>query len=70
MTAPDFTDPATFLWTAAAVLFVLAAYAAWAEHRRSRRRHLDRVGWVPWNLVQVLAFLGSVIALALAFKAG
>jgi hypothetical protein len=70
VTALDFSDPATIFWTAAAGLFLLAAYAAWAEHRRTRRRHLDRVGWVPWNLIQVLAFLGSVVALALALKAG
>lgn len=66
----DFADPGTFLWAAAAVLFVLAAIAAVAEHRRNRRRHLDRVGWVPWNLIQVLSFMASVVALALAIKAG
>ncbi|PSJ43543.1 hypothetical protein [Allosphingosinicella deserti] len=70
MTSLDFSEPSTFLWTAAGLLFALAAVAALAEHRRTRRRHLDRVGWVPWNLVQVLAFMGSVVALALAIKAG
>jgi hypothetical protein len=70
MSSLDLTDPRTFLWAAAGALFVIAAISAVAEHRRTRRRHLDRVGWVPWNLIQVLAFMASVVALALAIKAG
>ena len=70
MIVPAFIDTATWLGAAAAALFVLALVAAFAEHRRGRRRNLDRVGWVPWNLIQILAFLGSVVALALALKAG
>ncbi|TFI57739.1 hypothetical protein E2493_13490 [Sphingomonas parva] len=65
----DFVSLDTELWVAAAGLFVLAAVAALAEHRRNRRRTLDRVGWVPWNVIQVLSFMGSVVALALALKA-
>jgi hypothetical protein len=70
MNRPDFTNPAIILWTAAGLLFVLAGVAILAERRRGRRRHLDRVGWVPWNLVQVLAFIGCFAAAALALKAG
>jgi membrane-anchored protein YejM (alkaline phosphatase superfamily) len=69
VTALEFARTGTLLWIAAAVLFVIAAIAALAEHRRTRRRNLDRVGWVPWNAIQVLAFIGSVLALALALKA-
>jgi hypothetical protein len=68
VTAIDFEDPQTLLWCAAAVLALLAAYAALAEHRRNKRRDLDRVGLVPWNLIQVLAFLGAMAAAALAIK--
>ena len=68
MSGLDFIGPGTLLWAAAAGLFVLAALAALAEHRRTRRRNLDRVGWVPWNLIQILAFMSSVVAMALAFK--
>jgi hypothetical protein len=64
----DDLTPAQWLWSAAGLLMLLAAVAAWAEHRRTRRRNLDRPGWVPWNLVQVLAFLCAVIAVALAIK--
>ena len=70
MTPLAFVRTATLLWIVAGILFGLAGIAAFAEHRRSRRRNLDRVGWVPWNVIQVLAFIGSVLALALALKAG
>ena len=64
-----FVSLETELWVAAGCLFAIAAVAAFAEHRRNRRRQLDRVGWVPWNAIQVLSFIASVIALALALKA-
>jgi hypothetical protein len=68
MTAIDFEDPRTLLWCAAAGLLLLAACAAFAEHRRSKRRDLDRPGLMPWNLIQVLAFLGAIAAAAVALK--
>jgi hypothetical protein len=61
-------DPATMLWWLAGALLLLAVAAAWAEHRRGKRRNLDRVGWMPWNLIQILAFLGAVVSVALALK--
>jgi hypothetical protein len=61
-------DAATTLWWLAGALLLLAAAAAWAEHRRGKRRNLDHVGWMPWNLLQVLAFLGAIAAAALALR--
>jgi hypothetical protein len=61
-------DAPTLLWTLAAALLLLAVAAAFAEHRRGKRRNLEAVGWMPWNLIQVLAFLGAVAAAALALK--
>ncbi len=61
-------DAVTILWWLSGALLVLAVVAAWAEHRRGKRRNLDSVGWMPWNLLQVLAFLGAVAAAALALK--
>ena len=61
-------DAATILWWLTGALLLLAAAAAWAEHRRGKRRNLDSVGWMPWNLIQVLAFLGAIAAAALALK--
>jgi hypothetical protein len=56
------------LWGAASLLLLLAIFAAWAEYRRTRRRDLDRPGLMPWNLIQILAFLGAMAAAALAIK--
>jgi hypothetical protein len=63
-------EPAQLLWIAAAALLALAVVAAFAEYRRQRRRDIDRPGFVPWNTVQILAFMLAVIAAALALKAG
>jgi len=61
-------EPGTLLWAVAGALLLLAIWSAFAEHRRRKRRNLDRPGWVPWDLLQILAFLGAVVAAALALK--
>ena len=68
MTGIDFDDTATLLWCAAGALALLAAFAAVAEHRRGKRRDLDRPGLMPWNLIQVLAFFAAAAAVVLAIK--
>ena len=55
-------------WVIAAAAMLVAAAAALAEHRRARRSDLDRPGWVPWNLIQILAFLVVLASAALALK--
>jgi ABC-type nitrate/sulfonate/bicarbonate transport system substrate-binding protein len=50
---------------AAAALAVAAAAADWA---RNRRRHLDRVGWMPWQLISVLSFFAALGLAALALN--
>jgi cytochrome c oxidase assembly factor CtaG len=57
------------LWTGAGIALALAVLAAIAEYRRTRRRDLDRVGIIPWNFIQVIAFLCAMLAAALALKA-
>lgn len=69
MPLDPFAEPAILLWGAAAAFLLLAAWAAFADHRRDRRRDLDRVGWMPWALVQILAFLLAVACSALALQA-
>ena len=68
----DAFDPAfhpdNLLWLAAALLAALAVFAGVAEHLRNRRRDLDRPGWMPWTLIQIIALLLAVIAAALALK--
>ena len=56
------------LWTGAGAALALAVVAGLAEHRRSRRRDLDKPGWMPWNLIQVIAGIAAVVAAALALK--
>ncbi|HEV2080694.1 MAG TPA: hypothetical protein VGR19_12490 [Allosphingosinicella sp.] len=58
------------LWMLAGAAAVLAAVSAAADWRRERRRELDRVGWVPWGMLQFAGLLGAVVAAALAVKAG
>jgi hypothetical protein len=65
----DALDPASLLWAAAAGFAAIAAWAAFADRRRGRRRDVDRPGWVPWSLVLVLAFLLAVVAASLAILA-
>lgn len=56
------------LWTLAGAALAVSAFAAWREHRRQRRANLDRVGWVPWNFIQVMGGLAALVAAALAVK--
>jgi hypothetical protein len=56
------------LWALAATLLAAAVIAGIAEHRRAKRRNLDKPGFMPWALIQVLAGIGSVIAAALALR--
>ncbi len=57
-----------WLWGAAAGAISLAAAAALAEHRRTKRRDLDRVGWVPWNAIQIIAAIAAAAAMAVALQ--
>jgi hypothetical protein len=49
---------------------LLTAVSALAERRRTRRRNLDSVGWVPWPLLSILGTIGALFAFAFALKAG
>lgn len=56
------------LWMGAGVSLATAVLAGYAEYRRGKRRDLDRVGIMPWNAIQVFAFLAALIAAVLAVK--
>ena len=58
----------TWLWALAGGCAALAGLASLADHRRARRRDPDRVGWVPWPLVLVIALLLAAAFAALALK--
>jgi hypothetical protein len=55
-------------WIAAGLLLLLAVIGGWREHRRKRRRDIDRPGLVPWQLIEILAFFAAVGAVLLALK--
>jgi hypothetical protein len=47
---------------------MLFAVSVLAERRRTLRRDPDRVGWMPWTLVQLIAVLVMVFGVAMALK--
>ncbi len=61
-------DTRTLLWTIAGVAAMLFALSVFAERRRTLRRDPDRVGWMPWTLVQLIAVLVMVFGIAMALK--
>jgi hypothetical protein len=56
------------LWGGAAAAVVVAITSAFGERRRSRRRDMDQVGFMPWTLIQVLAMLLAVILASVALN--
>lgn len=68
MPDPTDLDLSQELWIAAAAFILIAAVSAFAERRRHRRRDIERPGWMPWHLIQFLAFFAAFIAAALALK--
>ena len=61
-------DGHRLLWTIAGVAAMLFAVSVLAERRRTLRRDPDRVGWMPWTLIQLIAVLLVVFAVAMALK--
>lgn len=71
MEEPDFllfASDATLAAVAAGACLLLALVASVAEWRRMRRRDLNRVGWVPWTTVFVIAFMTGLALLLVAMK--
>jgi hypothetical protein len=58
----------SLLWTLASLAAFVALCAGLADRRRALRADLDRVGWVPWPLVLILAIILAALFAALALK--
>ncbi len=56
------------LWGGAAIAIIIAIGSGFGEHRRRRRRDVDRVGFMPWTMIQVLAMLIGLILASLALN--
>jgi len=56
------------LWTVSGAAAATALLSAVQETRRHKRRDLDKVGWVPWNLLQMLGAPAAAAAAALALR--
>lgn len=61
-------DAHRWLWTIAGAAAMLFAVSVLAERHRTLRRDPDRVGWMPWTLVQLIAVLVMVFGVAMALK--
>lgn len=59
------------IWVVIAALGALtAAFSIWADRRRSKRKQMERIGYIPWTGISMLAIGVTLISLALALKAG
>ncbi|MDG2534750.1 hypothetical protein P6144_13895 [Sphingomonas sp. HITSZ_GF] len=56
------------LWLGAAGAAVIAIVSALGEHRRRKRKRMDDVGFMPWQLIQVMAMLAAVILASVALN--
>ena len=71
MRLPDFllfASDATIVGLWGGAFLLLSLFALFAEWRRNRRRHVDRVGWMPWTIVFLAAGMIGVGLLTNAVK--
>jgi hypothetical protein len=57
------------LWTGCATALAVAGIATLAERRRANRRNLDRVGFMPWTFIIIMAMMVALSCAAIALKA-
>lgn len=56
-------------WTSMSLFSAMVvAISSFADWRRSRRRDINAVGFMPWTAITLLGVLASVISAALALK--
>jgi hypothetical protein len=63
-----FASDATFAAIWGAGLLLIAGLAMWADMRRTRRKHPDKVGLMPWTAIFFLTAVPGVGLIALAVK--
>ena len=59
------------MWTViAAAAAMVAAVSIFADWKRTKRKTIGKVSYIPWTGISMLAVGTTLIAAALAFKAG
>ena len=61
-----FASDATLVGLGGGALLLVALVAFVGERRRSKRKQIDAVGWMPWTTVSVACFFVGTILLAMA----
>ena len=49
---------------------MLSAVSIFADRRRQKRTQIERVGFMPWTGISILAIMVTLLSTALAIKAG
>lgn len=55
-------------WGAAGAAVLVALVSGVAEHRRRRRRDLERVGLMPWMAIQMAALFAALVLASVALN--
>ena len=54
-------------WTIAGIgALLLSGFASLAERRRTNRKDIEKVGFMPWPMIMVLSLLAGVICFSFA----
>jgi hypothetical protein len=57
-------------WIGAGLALLVAILSGVAEHRRRKRRDLERVGLMPWMAIQMTALFVALVLVSVALHAG
>ncbi len=55
-------------WSGAGAALALAVVAGFRDRQRKRREDLDKVGFVDWPAVQVLALIGAASLASIGYN--
>jgi hypothetical protein len=58
----------TFWELIAAVSVLTVVISGFADRRRSKRKDINQVGFMPWTAITVFAVMAALLAAALAIK--
>jgi hypothetical protein len=59
-----------FYWVICITAGLIAIFAGVADHRRAKRKNIEKVGYMPWTTITVLAGTASFSALIYGLASG